>query len=59
VPRIYAPATSTPTVPLGGLNVAGTVAVTNAGGNQPHTNVQPYNTITYIIAIQGIFPSRN
>lgn len=59
VPRIYAPATSTPTVPLGGLNVAGTVAVTPTGGNQPHPNVQPYNTITYIIATQGIFPSRN
>jgi len=27
------------------------------GGNQPVNNVQPYLTMTYIIATQGIFPS--
>lgn len=30
-----------------------------AGGNQPHNNMQPYLAITYIIALEGIFPSRN
>jgi microcystin-dependent protein len=34
-------------------------AVGNAGGNQAHTNVQPYLTVNFIIALQGIFPSRN
>ena len=34
-------------------------AVSQAGGNQPHNNIQPYLTITYIIALQGIYPSRN
>jgi microcystin-dependent protein len=29
------------------------------GGSQPHTNVQPYSCVNFIIAIQGIFPSRN
>jgi microcystin-dependent protein len=29
------------------------------GGNTPHTNVQPYLTITWCIAVVGIFPSRN
>ena len=29
------------------------------GGNQPHTNIQPYLCINFIIALQGIFPSRN
>ena len=29
------------------------------GGSQPHENRMPYLTITYIIALQGIFPSRN
>jgi microcystin-dependent protein len=29
------------------------------GGNQPHTNIQPFLTVTFIIAMQGIFPSRN
>jgi microcystin-dependent protein len=28
-------------------------------GNQPHTNMQPYLTLTFVIAMQGIFPSRN
>jgi microcystin-dependent protein len=31
----------------------------NAGGNQPHENRQPYLALNYIIALQGIFPSRN
>ncbi len=34
-------------------------ALTNAGGSQPHTNIQPYLCINFIIALQGIFPSRN
>jgi len=31
----------------------------NAGGNQPHNNLQPLLTLTFIIATQGIFPARN
>jgi microcystin-dependent protein len=34
-------------------------SVGNVGGSQPHTNVQPYLVLTFIIALQGIFPSRN
>ncbi len=30
-----------------------------AGGNQPHENRQPYLAMEYVIALQGIFPSRN
>jgi len=30
-----------------------------AGGSQPHTNMQPYLTVLFAIALQGIFPSRN
>lgn len=33
--------------------------VSNTGGSQPHNNMQPYLTINFIIALQGIFPSRN
>jgi microcystin-dependent protein len=29
-----------------------------AGSNQPHPNMQPSLTMNYIIAMQGIFPSR-
>ena len=34
-------------------------AVDNAGGNQPHGNMQPYAVLNFCIALQGIFPSRN
>jgi len=29
------------------------------GGNQPHNNLQPYITFKCIIALQGVYPSRN
>lgn len=29
----------------------------NAGGGQPHNNRQPFLVVTFIIALQGIFPS--
>ncbi|MCA9638552.1 MAG: phage tail protein [Myxococcales bacterium] len=32
--------------------------ISNAGGNQPVSNIQPYVVVNYIIALQGIFPSR-
>jgi microcystin-dependent protein len=32
---------------------------TAAGGSQPHGNMQPYLGLNFIIALQGIFPSRN
>lgn len=41
------------TVPL----AAGVIAA--SGGNQPHENMQPYLCINFIIALAGIFPSRN
>ena len=31
----------------------------NAGGNQSHNNMQPYQTVNYIIALQGVYPSRS
>ena len=33
-------------------------ALGNAGGSQPHSNMQPYLVINYCIALNGIFPSR-
>jgi len=33
-------------------------AVSLAGGNLPHANIQPYLTVNFIIALTGIFPSR-
>lgn len=37
----------------------GNPIVSNVGGGQPHGNMQPYLTINFCIALQGIFPSRN
>lgn len=34
-------------------------SITNVGGSQPHNNLQPYLVINFIVALQGIFPSRN
>lgn len=34
-------------------------SVGNTGGSQPHLNMQPYLTLSFCIALQGIFPSRN
>jgi microcystin-dependent protein len=34
-------------------------AVSSTGGSIPHNNRQPYLAITYIIALEGIYPSRN
>ena len=33
--------------------------VSMQGGSQPHSNMMPYLTLNFIIALQGIFPSRN
>ena len=33
--------------------------ITNVGGSQPHDNRQPFLVLNFIIALQGIFPSRN
>lgn len=46
----FAPAPDSTMAPIG---------VTPVGGGQPHENTAPYLTLTYIIALQGIFPSRN
>ena len=34
----------------------GTLA--NAGGGQPHDNMQPFLALNFCIALQGLFPSR-
>lgn len=34
------------------------LAITIAGGSLPHNNMMPYLTVTFIIAMQGVFPPR-
>ena len=33
--------------------------IANVGGSQAHNNMSPYLVLTFVIALQGIFPSRN
>lgn len=32
--------------------------ISTFGGNQPHDNLMPYLTLNWVIAMQGVFPSR-
>jgi len=48
----YAPPGTGTTAPLGGSPLS-------ASGAQPHTNLQPYVTLNFCIALNGVFPSRN
>jgi microcystin-dependent protein len=50
--KIYAP-------PQGNLTTLSPTAVSNVGGSQAHANEQPYLTLSFCIALQGIFPSQN
>jgi microcystin-dependent protein len=61
------PAGNTFTKPASGnlFNIAGPVVVVMsdqtlapAGGDQPHNNLQPYLTLNFCIALQGVFPPR-
>lgn len=36
-----------------------TLTTSNAGGSQPHNNMQPYLAVNFIIALEGIYPSRS
>ena len=36
-----------------------TEAIADAGGDEPHTNLLPFLVVNFIIALQGVFPSRN
>jgi microcystin-dependent protein len=43
----------------GGLTALEATAVSTTGGSQPHLNMQPFLTLSFCIALQGIFPSPN
>lgn len=48
--NVYSPGT-------GGLTSLRPDTVTNVGGSQAHLNMQPFLTLSFCIALQGIFPS--
>lgn len=44
----------------GAPNVAlSSESITSTGGSQPHENVQPYQCISFIIALTGVYPTQN
>jgi microcystin-dependent protein len=43
----------------GSLTTIQPATVGNVGGSQAHNNLMPYLTLSFCIALQGIFPSRN
>ena len=40
------------------LTTMGPQALAPAGGDQPHNNMQPYLTLNFCIALQGVYPPR-
>ena len=48
---VYA-ATSNSNAPMGSTGLS-------AAGGQPHSNLQPFLVLNYVIALQGIFPARS
>jgi microcystin-dependent protein len=40
-------------------NVALASGTNIAGGNQPHDNIQPFTTLRWVIAVEGLFPQQN
>jgi microcystin-dependent protein len=47
------------TTPFGPTVIMAGQALTPAGGDQPHNNLQPYLTFYFNIALQGVFPPRS
>jgi len=41
------------------LTALNPTSVTTVGGSQAHLNMQPFLTLSFCVALQGIFPSRN
>jgi microcystin-dependent protein len=44
--------------PASNLAAMAANAISNVGGSQAHLNMQPYLTLNFSIALQGIFPSQ-
>lgn len=59
--NIYNSAAAEPSELLGGVqnSLGVNVTIGNTGGSQQHENRQPWLAVYYIIALQGVFPSRS
>ena len=43
---------------IGPDNLLNTAAINSVGGGQPHSNMQPFLCVSFIISLFGIFPSQ-
>jgi microcystin-dependent protein len=62
VPQGAVPASAAPSALYGppeSLAALAAGSVANTGGSQAHLNMQPFLTLSFCIALQGIFPSPN
>jgi microcystin-dependent protein len=55
--QLYTDPSKTPTA--GDLKPMLAGIIGNAGGNQPHDNMMPFLCISFVIALEGVFPSQN
>ncbi len=51
--NVYAPSNPSTNVQMNPFDLS------IAGGNQPHNNMPPFLGLTFIIALQGVFPARS
>ncbi len=47
------------TMKAGAIAISGSLGELPPGNGQPHPNLQPYLTMSYCIALQGVFPPRS
>jgi len=59
VPNILAAVVGNQYAPPASLTTLIPDTVTSVGGSQAHLNMQPFLTLSFCIALQGIFPSQN
>src|SRR6185437_12122165 len=57
--NIYAAGTATPTAPMATQAVTVTAQNALTGNNIPVATQSPYLGVTFLIAMEGVFPSRN
>ena len=55
----YSTAAPDSTMASGTIQLGGSLSVAQTGGTQPHSNLQPYLAMNYLIAFFGIFPPQN
>jgi len=55
----YSGAAPDSTMASGTIKLGGSLSVAQSGGSQPHSNLQPYLAMNYLIALFGIFPPQS